>query len=149
MRRGRGACLQGVELGESGGGWGVELAGDDAAGGRGRGGEEERDRVGADDEGGWGGCGGGSDQGASAGDEEGVVGEPALQGAVHEHPRRRRLRHRRFRSWTAAAGPRGGRRALTVDRTGRGVNGRLRSGPNCGQAVPTYDRCESDTAPSL
>ena len=105
MRRGRGACLQGVELGESGGGWGVELAGDDAAGGRGgRGGEEERDRVGADDEGGWGGCGGGSDQGASAGDEEGVVGEPALQGAVHEHPRRRRLRHRRFRSGTAAAG---------------------------------------------
>lgn len=42
MRRRR-ACLKGVELGERGGGRGIELAGDDAAGGGGRGGEEEGD----------------------------------------------------------------------------------------------------------
>jgi hypothetical protein len=78
MRR-RGACLEGVELGERGGGWGVELARDDTTGGGGGGsGEEEGYRVGADDEGGWPGRGCGSHEGGGGGHEERVVREPAL-----------------------------------------------------------------------
>jgi hypothetical protein len=41
MIRRRGACLEGIEPGECGVGWGVELAGDDTTeGGRGGSGEE-------------------------------------------------------------------------------------------------------------
>jgi hypothetical protein len=72
LTRRRGACLEGIKLGERGVGWVVELAGDNVTEGGGSG-EKERYRVGADDEGGWSDRGCGSHKGDGGGHEERVV----------------------------------------------------------------------------